>query len=99
MCVGHEDLHAASKPRTLHPLIGKLIAAEDLYGREGVAAKLDIKVRMYEYVRAGDKSLSARSLRAAARNFPRLVDDIKDYVAAAVLGDPKGHGGISDATC
>lgn len=79
------SLRESREGRTLHPLLVKLVAAEALYGELGVAERLDIKLRMWRYVKAATHRLSPRSLRAAGASFPALREDIRDYAAAGVL--------------
>lgn len=70
------------KADTVGGLIGKLVAAESLYGEAGVAHRLGVKVRMWRYAKAGEFGLSTRVLRAVLRNFPALRDEVVDYLTA-----------------
>lgn len=61
-------------------LIRRLVEAEDLYGEAGVAERLGVKVRMWQYVKLGKYGLSLRMLRHARRSFPGLRDAIDAYL-------------------
>ena len=63
-------------------LVEKLIAAEALYGEEGVAERCGVKLRMYQLFKARKYHLSCRALRAIVRNFPGLSDDVIGYLSA-----------------
>ncbi len=61
-------------------LTEKLYASQQALGEEAIAANCGLKIRMFRLFITRQRRLGARPLGTIARNFPRLRDDVVQYL-------------------